>query len=74
MDFDISGLTPRVIAGLPPLYEDEFTEIPKDDGGVRGSNDPGKVPKGWEVVVEGDMNKDRDPVWRMNLPAYMPIR
>lgn len=64
VDFDISGLTPRVIAGLPPLYEDEFTEIPKDDGGVGGggSNDPGKVPKGWEVVVEGDMNKDRDPV------------
>ena len=63
VDFDISGLTPRVIAGLPPLYEDEFTQIPEDNGGNTGNTgNTGGVPEGWKVVVEGDMNKDRDPV------------
>ncbi len=56
VDFDISGLTPRVIAGLPPLYTDEFTETP-DDGNGGGT---GEVKPGWDVVIEADLNKDRD--------------
>lgn len=63
LDFELAGLTPRVVAGLPPLYEDEFTET--DNGGGTGGDGnngggTGEVPKGWEVVVEGDLNKDRD--------------
>lgn len=50
LDFDLSGLTPRVVSGLPPLYQDEFSE----DGGT------GEVAAGWKVVVEADLNKDRD--------------
>ena len=48
LDFDLSGLTPRVLSGLDPLYGDEFTE-----GGNGGST-------GWQVVIEADLNKDRD--------------
>lgn len=62
VEFDFAGLTPRVVAGLPPLYEDEFTEVDGGNGG--GGNNgggSGEVKPGWGVVVEADMNKDRDP-------------
>lgn len=61
LDFEFAGLTPRVVAGLPPLYQDEFTEADGNGNGGGGGagGGSGVVPNGWEVVVEADLFKDR---------------
>jgi len=63
VEFDIAGLVPRVVAGLPPLYPDDFPNPDDPEGGGtgpgNGGNDPDKTPEAWGVVVEADMDKDR---------------
>lgn len=73
IDFDLAGLVPRVTAGLPPLYQDEFTGV--DDGAGNGNgggngngeddgDGNGQDPAPWGVVTEADLNKDRpDPAF-----------
>ncbi|MCU4320670.1 hypothetical protein KTH44_16255 [Acinetobacter bereziniae] len=51
LDFEFSGLTPRVMSGLPPLYEDEFTNPEVTD--------PKNPYNEWSVVIEADLFKDR---------------
>jgi hypothetical protein len=55
VEFDLAGLVPRVVAGLPPLYGDEFSDVDDPNGPGNGSD---KTPEAWNVVVEADMNKD----------------
>ena len=73
VEFDLAGLTPRIIAGLPPLYEDEFSPVNPGggNGGNGGNGDGGNGdggngdgsekprPEAWGVVVEADLHKDR---------------
>ncbi|ENV14735.1 hypothetical protein WCE14_09045 [Acinetobacter schindleri] len=58
VEFDLSGLVPRVITGLPPLYEDEFTY---ENGGGPGEGPGGGAGsiKQFDVVVEADLFKAR---------------
>jgi len=68
VDFEFAGLTPRVTAGLPPLYEDEFTDTDgSGSGGTDGGNGNGSGGTdgngsggAWTVTVEGDLFKDRN--------------
>ena len=62
LDFDFYGVTPRIMAGMPPLYGDEFTDGrgTQADGTVGGIDDgTGEEPQGWGVVIQGDMFKAR---------------
>ncbi|OTG87899.1 hypothetical protein [Acinetobacter sp. ANC 3813] len=73
LDFDFYGVTPRILAGMPPLYGDEFTDGrgTQADGTVGGGNNGGggggngggnngdEEPQGWDVVIQGDMFKER---------------
>lgn len=54
VEFDFSGLLPRVITGLPPLYDDEFTHENGGGGGGSGSD------KQFSVVVQADLFKTRE--------------
>lgn len=62
VEFDISGLIPRVTSGLPPLYDDEFTH--ENGGGSPGSGHGDHSGAGnnsqFKVVVEADLFKGRD--------------
>lgn len=82
LDFEFVGLVPRILAGMPPLYESEFTDgyggqadgtggngegwgnggSGSGSGGSGGGTGNGntEVPPAWDVVVEGELFKDRD--------------
>lgn len=64
LDFDLSGLVPRVTKGLPQLYPDDFGDGSGIGGDATNPNHPnygdGDNQQGWGIVIEADLFKDRD--------------
>ncbi|MCO8088186.1 hypothetical protein [Acinetobacter indicus] len=62
VDFDFSGLVPRVLKGLPPLYPEEFgpgSNLGGDTNNPNIPNRPGENPNGeLGIVVQVDTHAD----------------
>ncbi len=63
LDFNISGLTPRVIKGLPQLYPDDFGKGSGLGGDIYDPKNPNyngdSSESEWGITVEANLFKDR---------------
>lgn len=77
LDFDFIGLTPRILAGMPPLYEDEFTDgfggTADGSGGGNGGNGGNGGGNGGNGSGGGNggNNGEVPPAWKVVIEGHL---